>query len=47
MSIEPGRCEFKIGASSSDIKFNGMVELLGEQVNVANRSVYFPLYFDF
>jgi beta-glucosidase len=42
-SIDPGGYEFKIGASSADIRLNGTFELAGKPLQMAGRSVFFSL----
>jgi beta-glucosidase len=42
-AIDPGRYEFRVGASSSDIRLNGILELSGKPVRMPNRSVFFSL----
>jgi len=39
--VEPGDYEFKIGASSSDIRLKGICELTGEPRRIAYRDIYF------
>lgn len=39
--VEPGDYEFKIGASSSDIRLKGICELTGELRRIAYRDIYF------
>jgi beta-glucosidase len=39
--IEPGTYEFKIGASSTDIRLKGTIKLTGEKVKMERKSVYF------
>ncbi len=39
--VEPGDYEFKIGASSADIRLNGTITLTGKAVKKQRKSVYF------
>jgi len=39
--VDPGNYEFKIGASSTDIRLKGTIKLTGDQVKMERKSVYF------
>lgn len=41
LAIEPGRYEFRIGASSTDIKAKAIVTLKGSSVTLSRREVFF------
>lgn len=40
-TIDPGKYEIKVGASSSDIRLKSIIELTGESVDMPLRSCYF------
>jgi len=39
--VEPGNYEFKIGASSTDIRLNGTLKLTGDKVKMERKTIYF------